>query len=98
VQRGQRRARIGNQEQGVRLTTLVSWPSRPPRRLAQAARIRVDTHDQRLWLGPGEPRHRSTVAGTQVDDRPLIAGDQQVDLADVDFREPTSDGDAHGSG
>jgi hypothetical protein len=98
VQCGQRRPRVGGQEQGVGLTTLVGRPSSAPRRLAQAARISVDTDDQRLWMGPGKPGHRPTVTGAQIHDRPLVAGDQLVDLADVDFGEPTSDGDAHGAG
>lgn len=64
---------------------------------AETAVIGVHAHYERPSLRPRRPDDRRAVTGTQIDDRPLVAGDQPIELADVDLGKLTSDGDAHGS-
>ncbi len=46
-------------------------------------------------MAMGKPEDGRAVARAKIDDRPLVTGDQPVDLADVDVREPPSHNHAH---
>jgi hypothetical protein len=61
----------------------------------QAGRLGIDTDREAAWLEPGNTQHRRTIAGSQVEHRPAVSGDQAVELADVHLGQLTSGDHAH---
>jgi hypothetical protein len=57
--------------------------------------VGVDTDHQGCRLGLGQRERRATITRTEIDDHPLVAGDQLGDLPDVDLDEAASNDRAH---
>jgi hypothetical protein len=95
---GQRRRGISDQEKRIGHATLARRPGRAPRRFAQAAGVGVDANRENAWIVPGCPKDGRAITGPKINDRPGVAGDQEVELADIDFAELTSNADAHHRG
>ena len=85
----------GDDEQQVRTSTLGEGRA-ARRNLGHRRRVGVNTDDERSRLRLGERQRRSTVTGTEIDDHPLVAGDQIRDLPDVDLDEAASNNCTHG--
>ena len=95
AEHGERRRRIADQEQRVRQAALARRPGRAAGRFAQPAGVGVYANRENARIVAGGPKHGRAITGTQVDDRPRVGGDQQVDLADVELGELTSNDAAH---
>ena len=77
------------------MSALGRRPGGATGRLGHRRRVGVDTDDERSRLRLGERQRRSTVTGTEIDDHPLVAGDQIGDLPDVDLDEAASNDRTH---
>ncbi len=94
---GKRLPRITHEEQRVRQTTFVYRLGGTPRRLDQARRTGIHPDRQNFRARAGELRYGRTIAGAQIYDRPRIAADQLVELADVELAQVVASDDAHGT-
>jgi hypothetical protein len=85
-----------HEEQRVRQSAV---PLRAPRgggALAHGAGVGIDANDQCPRVGPRDPHDGIPVAGSQIDNRPLVAGRQLQELADVHLVEAPADHAPHG--
>ena len=92
----QRRTRerldAGGQEERVAETAAVGASGG----LGHRGRGGIETDDQGVGRGRGASQHGPAVAGAEVDDHPLGAGDPVGDLADVDVGGSAADDVSHG--
>ena len=86
---------IAGQEERVGKSTAWGWPSGLPGRLAQSGGVRVDADRQQSGLGASGAQDGFAVARSQIQQDPLLANDQSVELADVDLAQLTSEDHAH---
>jgi len=91
-QLGRRGLGGGQDEQQVRDGSAAR---RTAGRLGHRSRVGVDTDDQGCRLGHGQRERRAAVTRTEIDDHPLVAGDQLGDLPDVDLDEAASNDRTH---
>jgi hypothetical protein len=92
---GKRLPRITHDKQRVGQTTLVRRLRGPSRRLDQPGRTGIDADRQNFRARSRELRDGRTVASAQVEDRPRVAADQLIDLADVELAQMAASDDAH---
>jgi len=64
-------------------------------RLDQTSRAGIDTDRQNLRARLRELDYRPTVARTKINDRPRVAADQLVELADVELAQVMASDHAH---
>jgi hypothetical protein len=85
----------GDDEQGVVEAAAADGTCRAARRLGQGRGVGVETDDERRGLAAGEADRGPAVAGTDVDDDSLGAGEPGGDLADVDLGQASTDHGLH---
>ena len=86
---------VVDQQLLVRQAALAGPAGGTTRRLEHRGRVGIDADDE----GPRGPRRATEdgppVSGSEIDDHPLVAGDQAGDLADVHVRDAAADERAH---
>jgi hypothetical protein len=89
------RLRTRGEEERVRGSAAADGPGRATRRLGHRRGGCVDADDERGGVGGGAGEDGPTVAGPEIDDHPLGAGDPLGDLADVCLEGPAADDGTH---
>ena len=82
-------------EQRVRQTALVPRSGSTSGWLDETSRTGIDPDRQNFRARSRELRYSRTVAGTQVENRPRVAADQLVELADVELAQVMASDHAH---
>lgn len=87
-----------DEEERIRLPALGRPAGGATRGVTHAGRAGIDADEQRAGLAPGTTKHGAAIAGAHVHDHPLVAGDQAVELTDVEFEETATDDLTHDAG
>lgn len=93
---GERRVRQGLSTSRQEHHVAKTGPLGPSGRLGHGRRGRVNTEHERRGRSRGSSKGGPAVAGAEIHDHPLGAGDQVDDLADVDLEGTTPDDLTHG--
>jgi hypothetical protein len=97
LQRVQSLRRVTHEKQGVGQTTLARGPRRTSRRFHQTGSAGIDADCQSFRIRSRKPDYCPAVARAKVEDRPRVAVDQLVELADVELAQLTASNHAHGT-
>jgi hypothetical protein len=95
LEHAQRLSCVAHQEQRVQQTALVRRFGRTTRGVDEGRGAGVDTNRQNLRARARQLDYRGTVASAQIQDRPRVAADQLVELADVDLAQMVASDHAH---
>jgi hypothetical protein len=96
AQLGRRQLRGGDQEQRIREAAAAHWTACAQRGFGHPGGGRVDADDECARFAAGALDDRPAVAGPEVDDDTVGAGNPGGELADVHLVDASADDAAHG--